>query len=207
MNTSKMLFRVVVIVSLCRVLFVYFRLLVLLTIKQGLSKIQKQIKKIMMLMPPVTPPSSRPNTLEKKQVRHNPAPHTGSHLHPPPSYLARLRGCLFVSGSFFPRSYMIRLRSGYLLKKGSFLAIVRSCFAGRGSCRIGSGSGHAAPGSGNADGSCGYLSGARGCLAHSRDYLGRSVSSYLGSNVSSYLGFPVDLLEMVEEAYLLQDMT
>ena len=39
----------------------------LLTIKQSLTKLQKQIKKILVIMS-MSPPPSKPSTLEKKQV-------------------------------------------------------------------------------------------------------------------------------------------
>ena len=44
------------------------RLFVLLTIKQSLTKLQKQIKKILVIMS-MSPPPSKPSTLEKKQVK------------------------------------------------------------------------------------------------------------------------------------------
>ena len=151
------------------------RLLVLLTIKQGLSKIQKQIKKIMLLMPPVSPPPSRHNTLEKKQVRRR---HTGScHLGQSGSgraagrrsrYLARVGGSLASLGSYL---------TGCLASLGSYLTGSRSYLIETSS----------------------YLGGAGSYLAQSRDYLTRSVSSYLS--------WPADQLEVVEEAYLLQDMS
>ena len=144
------------------------RLLVLLTIKQGLSKIQKQIKKIMLLMPPVSPPPSRHNTLEKKQVRRR---HTGS-CHLGQSGSGRAAG---------RRSRYLARVGGSLASLGSYLT---GCLASLGSYLIET---------------SGYLGGAGSYLAQSRDYLTRSVSSYLS--------WPADQLEVVEEAYLLQDMS
>ena len=55
--------------SICKQNFEIFkcRLFVLLTIKQSLTKLQKQIKKILVIMS-MSPPPSKPSTLEKKQV-------------------------------------------------------------------------------------------------------------------------------------------
>jgi len=52
---------IAVAVLLCAVLFV------LITIKQSLTKLQKQIKKILVVIS-MSPPPSKPSTLEKKQV-------------------------------------------------------------------------------------------------------------------------------------------
>jgi len=59
-------FQIVQLVSI--VVLLLALLLVLMTIKQGLTRIQKQVKRILVLMPPMSPSSTRPNTLEKKQV-------------------------------------------------------------------------------------------------------------------------------------------
>lgn len=62
-------FQIIQLVSI--VVLLLALLLVLLTIKQGLTRIQKQVKRILVLMPSTSShsqPNSRPNTLEKKQV-------------------------------------------------------------------------------------------------------------------------------------------
>jgi len=61
-------FQIIQLVSI--VVLLLALLLVLLTIKQGLTRIQKQVKRILVLMPTTShsQPPSRPNTLEKKQV-------------------------------------------------------------------------------------------------------------------------------------------
>ena len=46
----------------------HYRLIVLITIRRGISKLQKQIKKIIHIMS-MSPPPSRRNTLEKNHVR------------------------------------------------------------------------------------------------------------------------------------------
>ena len=226
----------------------------LLTIKQGLSKIQKQIKKIMQLMPPVTPPSSRPNTLEKKQVRHNThhLAHTGSCLGYTGSCLACTGSCLAYTGSCtvhtgslisYTGSYMADTGSSCLTRLGSwpafelrshltnlrsYLAVRSRCINRKRKCRKCNFQSHHEGDASNSDSCDGsYLDGSSGCvaqpssyltepgsgLARSRSYLTEPGSrlarsrSYLSRSVSSFLGLPADLLEVVEEAYLLQDMS
>ncbi|XP_023347353.1 uncharacterized protein LOC111716156 [Eurytemora carolleeae] len=58
-------FQIIQLISI--VVLLLALLLVLVTIKQGLTRIQKQVKRILVLMPPISQPPSRPNTLEKKQ--------------------------------------------------------------------------------------------------------------------------------------------
>jgi hypothetical protein len=178
------------------------RLLVLLTIKQGLSKIQKQIKKIMLLMPPTcnsSPPASRRNTLDKKQVRRRFVAQSADYLGQPGSsnhgsYPANLGNYLPPSsGNYLTGSYLASPCS-YLVEAGSYLA--GPCSYVTGSCYL------ARPGGSHLVGtSSSYLGGGGGgsYLARSRDYLTRSLSSYLG--------WPADQLEVVEEAYLLVDMS